>query len=75
MGNAGKLDDPTDARLLQAIADACARMQPCPPLTFSTAGKFAVNGWITNAGDGADRFVITNLGRTALLDWGRRGGS
>ena len=58
----------SEAKLLQAIADATDRKLPCPPLTFTAAGKFAVNGWIRNVGDGADRFVITNDGRRALID-------
>lgn len=65
----GKLNEATEAFLLQAIADATANMRPCPPLTFSTAGKFAVNGWIANAGNGLDHYVITDEGRQELLGW------
>jgi hypothetical protein len=68
----GKLADTTEANLLQAIADATAGIRPCPPLTFSAAGKFAVNGWIINAGEGFDRYVITEAGRQALLEWNTR---
>lgn len=42
----GKLNDTTEALLLQAIADATANLRPCPPLTLSTAGKFAIQGWV-----------------------------
>ena len=65
----GKLNDTTEALLLQAIADATANMRPCPPLTFSTAGKFAIHGWIANAADGFDQYVITDAGHQALLGW------
>jgi hypothetical protein len=65
----GKLDDTTEALLLQAIADATANLRPCPPLTFTTAGKFAVNGWIANGRDGFDHYVITDQGRQELLGW------
>jgi hypothetical protein len=68
----GKLADTIEADLLQAIADSTAGIRPCPPLTFTTAGKFAVNGWIVNAGGGFDHFVITEAGRQALLDWNTR---
>jgi hypothetical protein len=69
----GKLNEATEALLLQAIADATANMRPCPPLTFLTAGKFAINGWIANAGDGFDHYVITDKGRQELLGWQLRG--
>jgi hypothetical protein len=67
-----KLADATEATLLQAIADSTANIRPCPPLTFTTAGRFAVNGWIVNDADGFDRYVITEAGRQALLDWNTR---
>ena len=70
----GKLNEITEALLLQAVADATANLRPCPPLTFSTAGKFAVNGWIANARDGFDHYLITDAGRQALLGWHLRAG-
>ncbi len=68
----GKLENATEALLLQAIADATANMRPQPPLTFTTAGKFAVNGWIANAGNGLDHYVITDAGRQELIGWNLR---
>ena len=65
----GKLNDATEALLLQAVADATANLRPCPPLTFSTAGKFALKSWIANAADGYDHYVITDEGRQVLLGW------
>jgi hypothetical protein len=67
-----KLADATEANLLQAIADSTANIRPCPPLTFTTAGRLAVNGLIVNTGDKVDHYLITEAGRQALLDWNTR---
>lgn len=68
----GELEDATEAYLLQGVADATDRKLPCPPLTFTVLGKFAVKGWIQNVGAGVDSFVITEAGRQALANWKTR---
>ena len=61
-----QLNNLAEAKLLRAIADATDRALPCPPIPFETLGRFAVNGWVQNVGDGIDQFVITSEGRSAL---------
>jgi hypothetical protein len=68
------LNNMADAKLLKDIAYATDHKLPCPPIPFSTLGQFALNGWIQNVGDGADDFVITSAGRTALLEFRQPGG-
>jgi len=60
-----------DAKLLRTIAHSTDHALPCPPIPFGTLGQFALNGWIQNIGDGADQFVITEVGRTALAEFER----
>ena len=68
----GRLYDAAEAKLLQGVADATDKQLPYPPLSFTALGKFAVNGWIRNVGDGVDDFVITDEGRRVLTEWHAR---
>lgn len=65
------LTNPADAKLLRAIEISTDHQLPCPPIPFGTLGKFALNDWIKNVGDGADDFVITEAGRAALAEFER----
>jgi hypothetical protein len=63
------LDDATEAYLLKDIADATDKMTSFQLPANAATGKFIAHGWIRNVGDGAGRFVITEAGRQALVDW------
>jgi hypothetical protein len=66
------LDDATEAYLLKNIAEATDHEAPFQSPANATIGKFIAHGWIRSADEGADRFVIIEAGRQALIDWRSR---
>ena len=63
------LDDATDAYILKNIANATDIKEPLELPANATLDKFIANGWIRHAGEGADRYFITEAGRQALIAW------
>lgn len=63
------LDDATDAYLLKNIANATDIREPFALPANATLDKFIAHGWIRHAGEGADRYFITDAGRLALTAW------